>query len=261
MKKSSPDLRESVIELCGVRIHNLTMSEAVERIEWLVSERRPAYVVTPNVDHLVRFQSDAEFRDAYRDAALALPDGFPLLWAARFLGRPLKEKISGSDLAPAQCRDMARRGRRLFFLGGRPGAADRARRRLERQYPGIRIVGTYCPPYGFERDPRENAGIVRRIRETSPDVVFLGLGTPKQEKWMHRHYREAGSPVMIGVGATIDFMAGVVRRAPFFMQRSGLEWLWRLALEPRRLWRRYLVEDPRFFWILLKHKLAHPASR
>jgi len=244
------------VDICGVRIHNLTMNETLARIGRMVARGKPSYVFTPNVDHIVQLQRDTAFRAAYAEAALVVPDGFPLLWAANFLGTPLKERVSGSDLVPSECAVAAERGYRLFFLGGRPGSAETAKKRLERIHPGIRIAGVYCPPYGFEKDAAENARIVEIVRNASPDILFVGLGSPKQELWIHRHYRQLEVPVSIGVGATFEFLAGVVRRAPAAMQHAGLEWLWRLGCEPRRLWKRYLVDDMQFFGLVLRQRLS-----
>jgi N-acetylglucosaminyldiphosphoundecaprenol N-acetyl-beta-D-mannosaminyltransferase len=251
----------TISRICGVDIHGVTMAEAVERIGRLVEGRTPSIVVTPNVDHVVRFQGDREFQRAYAEAALVLADGAPLLWAGRLLGAPLPERVAGSDLFPELCRAAAERGHRLFFLGGRPGAAEGAAEVMRRAHPGIAITGTSCPPFGFEHDPEENARIVEAVRSAAPDILFVGLGSPKQEKWILANRSLLGVPVSIGVGVTFEFVAGMVRRAPLWMQTAGLEWLWRLIMEPRRLWRRYLVEDTRFLWLVLGQKWGRNAAR
>ena len=248
------------VQVTGVRIDNLSMAEAVEAIDRMVRDRRCGYAVTPNVDHLVRLRRDSEFRQIYANAALVLPDGMPIVWASRFLGTPLKERVAGSDLFPRVCELAARRGYRLFFLGGRPGAASRAAERLRARHPAIRIVGTYAPPYGFEGDPGENAAIAAMIVDARPDILFVGLGAPKQEKWIWRYQKACGVPVCVGIGVTFEFTAGMVKRAPVWTQRLGLEWLWRLAMEPRRLWRRYLLEDVRFFWYVAEQWLKQAAG-
>jgi N-acetylglucosaminyldiphosphoundecaprenol N-acetyl-beta-D-mannosaminyltransferase len=243
------------IDLMGVKIDDVTMDEAVSKIDALVDARKPVYVVTPNVDHVVKLQRDAEFRRIYAGAAVVLADGMPLLWAGRFLGTPLKEKISGSDLFPKLCARAAEKGRSIFLLGGRPGAADTAAQVLAVRHPGLKIAGTYCPPMGFEKDPAESAKIVRRLKESRADLLFVGLGAPKQERWMATFKDDHGIPVSVGVGVTFEFTAGMVKRAPAWMQRAGLEWLWRLLMEPGRLWKRYLIDDMPFFWMMLRHKL------
>lgn len=244
------------MELLGTHIDNLTMREAVSRIEGFIKKREACFVCTPNVDHLIKLQKDSEFREVYAAASLVVADGMPLLWAAKFLGAPLKAKISGSDLFPELCRISAEKGYRLFFLGGRAGAATSSAEIFKKEFPEIKVVGIYSPPLGFEHDKIENTKTIEMIKKTNPDILFLGLGTPKQEKWIHRHFKELGVPVSVGIGATFDFTAGVVKRAPLWMQRAGLEWFWRLFKEPKRLWKRYLVDDMGFFWLVLKQKLA-----
>lgn len=244
----------SKINICGIEIDNVSMNEAIERIGKFILEKKPRYVVTPNVDHLVKLQKDSRFKEIYDQASLVLADGVPVMWAARFLGTPLQEKVSGSDLLVALCQKAAKKGYRLFFLGGLEGVAEKARERLEKDFPGIQITGTYSPPLGFERDLAEKEKIEILIRNASADIVFVGLGAPKQEKWISENYKMLNVPVSIGVGVSFDFVAGTVKRAPKWMQKIGLEWFWRLSMEPRRLWRRYLVEDPYFFWMVLRQK-------
>jgi exopolysaccharide biosynthesis WecB/TagA/CpsF family protein len=229
-------------------IDNVTMSGAIMAIEMLIRRRKPAIVVTPNVDHVVRLDRDPVFRSIYENAQLVLADGMPLLWAARLLKTPLRE-VSGSDLFPQFCRVAGEKGYRLFFLGGRPGAAEAAAAKFRRLFPRLEIA-TDCPPFGFEHDPEENGRVIRKVREFRPDVLFVGLGAPKQELWMHRHSDECQVPVSAGVGGSFEFESGLIRRAPRALQRIGLEWFWRLLAEPRRMYRRYLIEDPRFLGIL-----------
>lgn len=254
MKKES--LVNDRIKILGVSIDNFTMDEAVGRVDELVRAKSPAYIVTPNVDHVMKLQRDPVFRRIYEGAAAVFADGMPLLWAAKLFGSPLKEKVSGSDLFPDICALAAEKGYKVFFLGGRPGAADKAAEVMRVRYPRLAVAGTYCPPLGFEKDEAENAKIIRLVRESGADILFVGLGAPKQEKWIYAHHRECAVPVSIGIGVTFEFAAGMVRRSPAWMQRAGLEWLWRLFMEPRRLWRRYLVDDMAFFWLLLRQKIT-----
>ena len=242
------------VNIASVRIDNVSFSEAVARIEELITRRRTAFVVTPNVDHVVRLERDESFRTIYQNASLVLADGVPLLWAARFLGTPFQEKISGSDLLPRLCGVAAEKGYQLFFLGGRPGAAEKAADNLRRIYPEIKITGIYSPPMGFEKDHTELEKINGMIKKAAPDLLFVGLGSPKQEKWIYANKEICKVPVSIGIGVSFEFMAGIVKRAPRWMQKIGLEWLWRLAMEPVRLWRRYLG-DTVFFWLIIRQKL------
>lgn len=238
------------VPIAGVPISNVTMDEALRRIELMIRLRGCNYVVTPNVDHVIELQKNKTFQRAYRASALVVPDGVPLLWASKLLGRPLAEKVSGSDLFPRFCALAAEKGYRLFFFGGLPGAAERAAEILTQRYPGLKVVGTDCPPYGFEKNEAQNWTAIRRIRESRAEVLIIGLGAPKSEIWLYRHLRACQVPAALSVGASFDFVAGMVRRAPRILQRVGLEWLWRLALEPRRLYQRYLYRDPAFFLLL-----------
>jgi N-acetylglucosaminyldiphosphoundecaprenol N-acetyl-beta-D-mannosaminyltransferase len=250
------------VELLGLTLDDLDMDGALRRIGALIERRTPpAYVVTPNVDHVVKLQDDPEFRAVYAGADLVLCDGAPLLWAARLLGKPLRAKVSGSDLFVAFAPLAARHGWRPFLLGGRPGAAARAAELLAARHPGFTVAGTYAPPFGFDRDPAEDARAVEAVRAAQPDVLFVGLGAPRQEKWIHRHLPALGVPVSIGVGVSFEFVSGDVRRAPRWMQRAGLEWTWRLAMEPRKLWRRYLVEDTRFLRLVARELRGRRPAR
>ena len=247
-----PDLK---VSLLGVQIDSVTMNQALQRIEEYIKNQGYIYITTPNVHHLILLRKDEDFRSVYRDASLVLPDGVPLLWAAKFLGVPLKEKISGSDLFPVLCAVAAERGYKVFFLGGREGAAQKAAEVLKRRYGSLQVSGWYSPPLGFENNDVENEKIIKMIKEAKPDILFVGLGAPKQEKWIYRFKDQYQVPVSIGIGVSFEFIAGMVKRAPLWMQHSGLEWFWRLMMEPRRLWKRYIIDDMSFFWLILKQKL------
>jgi N-acetylglucosaminyldiphosphoundecaprenol N-acetyl-beta-D-mannosaminyltransferase len=244
------------VTLLGVPVDSVTMQETLERMDALIAARRPSYVVTPNVDVLVQLQRDKEFKRIYDGAALVVPDGVPLLWAGMFLGTPLKEKVSGSDLFVEFCKHAAEKGHKVYFMGAMPGVAAKAAEVLTKRHPGLKVVGTHSPSFGFEKNEEECRMIVQKIREAAPDVLFVGLGSPKQEKWTDRWKDKHGVPVSVSVGISFDYVAGTVKRAPRWMQDSGFEWLFRLCIEPKRLWKRYLVDDPKFFWYLLKQKLS-----
>lgn len=241
-------------ELFGISIHAVRMGQAIAHLRHRIGESRfdCRYVVTPNVDHAVLLQSNSELREAYGQADLVLADGFPLVWASRWLGRPLPERVPGSDLVP-QLFDSVGAGEtlRIFLLGAAPGVATRAAKRISRRWPAVQIVGAYSPPMGFESDRAENDRILARINEVRPDVLVIGLGAPKQECWIYRHRSNVAAKVALCVGATIDFMAGERKRAPRWMQRIGLEWLFRMCGEPRRLVKRYAFDAwvfPRLVW-------------
>ncbi len=242
------------VRLFGIEIDVVRMPEAVAQIREWISNRdlRCRYVVTPNVDHAVMFQENEELRRAYGEAGLVLADGAPLVLASRWLGKPLPERVAGSDLVPALFdATSARLPLRVFLLGGAPGVAERAAANLAARWPAVRVVGTASPPKGFENDAAQNAAILGRIAKECPDVVLVGLGAPKQEVWVWRHRRAIAAPVVLCIGATIDFLAGERSRAPRWMRRVGLEWLYRLGTEPRRLGRRYARDAgifPRLIW-------------
>jgi N-acetylglucosaminyldiphosphoundecaprenol N-acetyl-beta-D-mannosaminyltransferase len=210
-------------------------------------------VVTPNVDHTVLVQTNAELRAAYGDAGMVLADGWPVVAASRLLRRPLPERVAGSDLAPAlfKAAQQDERPLRVFLLGAAPGVGERAAKNIQSRWPVVRVVGVYSPPMGFERDERQNQATVLRIREAAPEVLIVGLGAPKQELWVHRHRSQIAAPVALCVGATIDFLAGEKKRAPRLLRRLGLEWLHRMLSEPRRLTSRYARDAwifPQLVW-------------
>lgn len=235
------------IAILGVPFDNLTTAEAIDVIERMVASREPHYLVTANVDFLVQAQNDVELRRILFDAHLVLCDGTPLVWASRLLGNRLLERVAGADLVPLLLRAAAEKGYRVFFLGATPDSVARAVENLKKRHPGLLIAGFYSPPFNqlLEMDHEE---IHRRIVEAKPDLLFVSLGCPKQEKWIAMHYRSLGVPVSAGVGATIDFLAGTVKRAPSWMHGIGAEWIYRLAQEPRRLFKRYAKDLWVFGW-------------
>ncbi len=245
----------------GLEIHNLTMVETLQAIGEIVESRRFGYAVTPNVDHTVKLRESAQFRELYGKASLVVADGVPLLWAARLLGTPLKERINGTDLLERTCQFAAQRGYSVFLLGGSPGAAASACENLMRRNPDLKIAGYECPPFGFYRNVAQNNAIQRTIRESGADILFVGLGAPQQEQWMYDYAARSGVAFAIGVGVSFSFVGGLIQRAPVWMQRSGLEWLWRLGKEPRRLWKRYLLEDLPFFAMVLHAMLKRTTAQ
>jgi N-acetylglucosaminyldiphosphoundecaprenol N-acetyl-beta-D-mannosaminyltransferase len=249
---SPPHTTPGRIRIGGLPIDILTFGQAVDAVESLVAARGGGSVFTPNVDHVVQFAEDARLRAAYEGATLSLADGMPIVWASRLLGKPLPEKVSGSDLVmPLLLRAVAL-GWRVFFLGGADGVAEAAKSRLELTAPGLRVVGTLSPRINLDEPPERRAAVVEAVRATSPDLVLFAFGAPKQELFI-AEVKEALRPaVLLGIGASLDFLAGVVPRAPAWMSRHGLEWAYRLAREPRRLWRRYLLRDPKFAVILMR---------
>lgn len=243
------------VNIGNVLMDNVTMQETLDALEGFIARRTPCYMTNPNVDIVIRYNRDPEFADYYKEGALCVADGMPILWAAKFLGTPLKEKVSGSDLVPKVCELADRKGYKLFFLGGRPGAAEAAKIKLHETMANLKVVGTYAPPFGFEKDKDELEKIEVMIKNARPDILFVGLGAPKQERWIKQYHQKIGVPVSMGVGVTFEFIAGIVKRAPKWMQNIGLEWLWRLCMEPGRLWKRYLIDDTQFFGMILRQKI------
>ena len=242
------------ISFLGTEIDNLTRREALIEAQRLIEQKRPAYVVTPNVDHIVKLEKDNEFRRVYQNADLILTDGKPLIWISKWLKTPIKEKISGSDFFPDLCEIAARKGYRIFLLGAAEGVAKKAAIHLEQQYPGIKVTGVYSPPFGFEKDIVETQHIIELVKDARPDILAVGVGAPKQEKFIYHHYQEMGVPLSLAIGASIDFLAGNVERAPRWMSKHGLEWFYRLMKEPRRMYKRYLIDDIAILRIMAKYK-------
>jgi N-acetylglucosaminyldiphosphoundecaprenol N-acetyl-beta-D-mannosaminyltransferase len=219
------------------------MTQALDLVgRWIAaSEYECRYVVTPNVDHIVKLQSDDQLRSAYSNASLVVADGWPLVAASRLLGKPLPERVTGSDMVP-RLFDLSVNPEplRVFLLGAAPGVADIAKVQIERSWRNVQVCGTYSPPLGFEHSAELNADIVARVNRCKPDVLIVGLGAPKQEIWLDRFRTQLRVKVAIAAGATIDFLAGEQQRAPKWVQRIALEWLHRILTDPRRLAGRYL---------------------
>jgi len=226
------------IVMLGTPFDNVTTAQTVSLIEKMVASRRPHHLVTANVDFLTQAVGDVELRRVFNNAHMVLCDGTPLLWASRLLGNPLPERVAGSDLVPLLIKVAEQKGHRLYLLGGSLESNQRAVANLQSQYPSLRIVGSDAPPFA-PLEKMDHEAICGRITRAQPDLLFVAFGCPKQEKWIAMHYKRLGVPVVVGVGATIDFLAGMVRRAPRWMQAAGLEWMFRLAQEPRRLCGRY----------------------
>ncbi len=243
----------SRIKFLNTEVDNITMNEAVQKIEQLILNKKPSYVVTPNVDHIVKLETDKEFQEVYKEADLILTDGMPLIWISKFKKSPIKEKVSGSDLFPEVCKLAANKGYKVFLLGAAEGVAAQAAENLKEKYNGLNVVGTYSPSYGFEKKEDEIQEIIKMINEVKPDILAVGLGAPKQEKFLYNYRKQLNVPVALAIGASIDFEAGNIDRAPKWMQYSGLEWFYRLCKEPKRMFKRYLVDDMKIFRLVFKY--------
>jgi N-acetylglucosaminyldiphosphoundecaprenol N-acetyl-beta-D-mannosaminyltransferase len=250
------------VHLFGIEIDPVRLDEAIGSVLAMARSGAPCrYVVTPNLDHSLELQKNAEFRAAYADAALTIADGWPVVFASRLFGTPLPERVTGSDLVPGVlAAASARDPLRVFLLGAGPGVAERAAVRIEATYPGARVCGVYSPPFGFERDPAENAKILALVAAAGPHVLVVGLGAPKQELWVHAHATRIAAPVALCVGASIDFLAGDKARAPRWAHRLGVEWVHRMATEPRRLAPRYAKNAIGLPWLLYREWRARPAG-
>jgi N-acetylglucosaminyldiphosphoundecaprenol N-acetyl-beta-D-mannosaminyltransferase len=240
-------------------VHAVDRQSAAERLRTFFEEGRPRQVVTVNLDFLRIAKTLPQFNQIINGADLAVPDGAPLVWIARYLGLKTRERVTGPDLIEACAALSAEHGYRMFLLGAGPGVAEQAAAVLEERFPGSQVCGTYSPPEHAYPFPAElDDDIVSRVRAARPDALFVAFGCPKQDLWIHAHREELGVPVSIGVGGSFNFLNGSVARAPEGFQRWGLEWVHRLYSEPRRLWRRYLLQDAPFAGRLL---LAETARR
>ena len=242
------------MKFMNTEIDNLTMIETLQEIEKIIKKNDCAYVVTPNVDHIVQLETNKELQAVYANASLILTDGKPLLWIAKWYKTPIKEKISGSDLFPLLCKLAAKRGYKMFFLGAAEGVAAKAAENLSKKFDGLQVVGTYSPPFGFEKDESEMQRIKDMIQSAKPDILIVGLGCPKQELFMYHHCKELGVPISFGLGASFDFEAGRIKRAPKWMANHGLEWLFRITQDPKRMAKRYLVDDRKIMGLAIKYK-------
>lgn len=236
------------IRVDELEFDRVTMDDAVRRIARMARRRdRARYVCTGNLDHLVIADRDPEFRAAYKKADLVVADGAPVVWLSRIAASAaaaaLPERVTGSDLFWELARASGEGNLRLFFLGGVPGSAAKAAETVEQRYPNARVAGTYCPPFATFDTEEEQARIRDIVRKASPDLLLVALGAPKQEKWIAANKDLLGVPVSIGVGGSFEMAAGIRRRAPVWLQRAGLEWFYRFSQEPKRLFRRYLVDD------------------
>lgn len=229
----------------GVGVSAINLALAVEVIEQWIETQTANYICVTGVHGIMESQSDADLRQIHNQAGLVTPDGMPLVWISKLLGQRQVERVYGPDLMLAFCQLSMGKGYRHYLYGSSDMVLKRLEKNLRLRFVDINIVGSYSPPFR-PLTGEEDYEIVERINATAPHIVWVGLSTPKQEQWMAAHVGRVKSAVLVGVGAAFDFHAGTKRQAPFWMQRSGLEWVFRLTTEPRRLWRRYFYNNPRF---------------
>ena len=239
-----PDTRANVL---GIGVHALDLDIAATLIERAVREGQKGYVCVTGVHGVMEAQRDPELRQILNHALITAPDGMPMSWVGRLQGFGQIDRVFGPDFMAAMCRLSADRGYRNFLYGGKPGVAELLSATLQRKFTGLQIAGTYTPPFG-DLNPDQEETIFARVREAKPHIVWVGLSTPKQEQFMARYLDRLDAPLLVGVGAAFDFHAGLVRDCSAWIKRAGLQWLHRLVQDPRRLWRRYLRNNPAFVW-------------
>lgn len=239
----------------GVGISAINIPMALEVLDAWIRQQHHTYVCITGVHGVMESQADPELRKIHNQAGLVTPDGMPMVWLSRLAGHKHVDRVYGPDLMLAVCEVSLQKGYRHFFYGGNEGVPELLRDKLQEKFPGLLVVGTYSPPFR-PLTPEEDAAIVSQINAARPDIVWVGLSTPKQERWMAAHLGKVQAPVMIGVGAAFDFHAGLKPQAPRWMQRSGLEWFFRMVSEPKRLARRYLQNNPRFVMAVLMQLLG-----
>jgi N-acetylglucosaminyldiphosphoundecaprenol N-acetyl-beta-D-mannosaminyltransferase len=245
------------IQIGGLPVDTLTFDQAVDEILRVVEAGNGGAIFTPNVDHVVRAEHDEAFRGAYRDVALSIVDGMPLVWASHLIGSPLPQKISGSDWFEPLIYECSRRGHSVYLLGGREQAGSISRHHLQGKYPGLIISGIGPRTKDIESDRNLLDRACQEIRATRPTFAVVALGSPLQELWAAEVRASVAPTVLLGLGSVLDLTAGLIVRAPRWMSQLGLEWLFRLSHDPRRLWRRYLVRGPEFLVIVLRQMFQH----
>jgi N-acetylglucosaminyldiphosphoundecaprenol N-acetyl-beta-D-mannosaminyltransferase len=243
------------VEVWGLPLSPFTFDETLDAVDRLIEVGDPSFFITANLHYAMLCDADPRLAEVNRKATFIVADGMPLVLASRQTGRPVPERVAGSDLVPALCRRAAEKDRSVFLLGGAPGVAADAGRVLEERFPGLRVVGAESPPYR-PATQEEHEALAARIRAAAPDMLFVAFGQPKGELWLAEHCEELGVPVCAQIGATLDMLTGRVKRAPRWVQRVGMEWAWRIGTEPRRLAPRYAA-DARFLW----RKMIEDAQR
>ncbi len=238
---------KKVIDFLGIRLNNMSAAEILDHVDGCIARKTPCQIVGVNVDQALRVIEDKYSHKIFDNAEIVFTDGKPILWMAKWLNRPICEKVSGPDLMLLLCERAAKKGYKIFLLGCAEGVAAKAAENLEKMYPGLQCVGTYSPPFGFEKDPAEMTKIVTMLKESGADQLFVGMGSPKQDIFIYENMAKYQIPVSYSMGAAIDFIGGSVQRAPKWMSDHGLEWFHRMLQNPKRLVKRYLVDDMRIF--------------
>lgn len=240
--------------LLNTYVNNVDMDETLSSIDKMILSGEKSYIVAINVDVVMKIEADQYLKKITDNADMVLVDGKPLVWISKWHKHPVKAKISGSDLVPLLCEKARDKGYSVFIIGGKDGIADQAKANLEKNLPGINIVGTYAPPFGFEKDKNELEKINTMISNAHPDLLIACFGCPKQEKWIYENYQKYDAKVSVCAGATVDFLAGNANRAPRWMSEHGLEWFYRFTQEPKRMFKRYFVDDIKVAKLVWKYR-------
>ena len=241
-------------KLLNTYVNNVSMNQTIAAIESMIASNQKSYIVAINIDVVMKIENDSYLKKIVDSADMVLVDGKPLIWISKMHKQPVKAKISGSDLVPVLCEVAAKKNYTIFILGGKDGIAEKAKKNLEMKHPDIRIVGTYAPPFGFEKDEQELKKTNDIITQANPDILIACFGCPKQEKYIYENIEKYNAKVSICAGATVDFLAGNVKRAPKWMSEHGLEWFYRFLQEPKRMFKRYFVDDLKILKLIFKYK-------
>lgn len=242
------------IQLLNTYVNNVTMCEALDSIDNMIKSGKKSYIVMVNVDVIIKIEKDKKLKSITDNADMVLVDGKPLVWISKWHRKPVKAKISGSDLVPELFNVAVKNKYSIFILGGKEGIGAMAKQNAEIKFPGINIVGTYAPPFEFEKNDKEIDKINDIIMAKKPDLLIVCFGCPKQEKWIYDNYQKYNAKVSICAGATVDFLAGNIKRCPEWMSNHGLEWLYRFFKEPTRLFKRYFVDDVKILKLVWKYR-------
>lgn len=245
------------VDVLGIQIDNLDFQEALARVEEIIAAREPEYFSCINLHQIVLYKENERFREITNRAGLLTVDGQPVMWIAKLFGTPVKEKVPGEEFVPAVCRLAAEKGYRVFFLGGAPGAAERAVENLRKESPQLKVAGTYSPPFGFERDEMEIAKINELLKASQADLLFVGLGSPKQDIFIDENKDVYQIPLSLSIGIAIDYLGGSIEPTPKWARDHGLAWFFRFIQEPRRLFKRYFVEG----WKVMGYILSYAMRR
>ncbi len=238
-------------DILGVRVSAIDLAQACAIIDGFIAHKKKAYVCVAPVSTIISCQEDKEYCRVVNEADMVTPDGMPVVWFARMKGHRNVGRTYGPDLMLAMCEEGLAKGYKHYFYGGMEESSRRLEERLRAQFPGIVVAGRQAPPFR-DLSPREEQEAIEKINQAEPDILWIGLGSPKQDFWMGRNRGKLNASILIGVGAAFDFLSGKKPQAPRWMQRSGLEWLFRLCCEPRRLWRRYLIGNTKFIYLVIK---------